>query len=483
MPWLGLLVLAGAIFLSVTSEVLPTGLLPDMSRGLGVSESRIGFLVTVFAGVVVITAAPMTALTRRYPRKTLVVVVLIGFALSNLLTAVGPTYEIVIVSRIIGGLAHGLFWAVVGAYAAHLVPKEQLGRAIAVTAAGASAAFVLGVPLGTALGHALGWRLAFGVTCGAMLLLAVLVALYLPAVHHIVHVTTGEIPLPLRRDPSLPAIVFVCAITCVVMMGHNIFFTYIVPFFIGVNGFPESSVSTLLFVYGGAGAVGLFLAGWIGIRFPRAGLVGAFLAVAAAVLVMGLFPHLAWLVIVALVVFGAAFGGAPAMLQTRLLMVPRPGCGMRRRPTSPRRSTSRSAVARSSAATCSTRSASRCSRSSTSGWPSWHRVHRRQRRRPGPSPRPGHRLAASSRNRFREPVLTPFQGKTDSRPGGHRSLGKLPTGKTRRNRGRKARLGPAFPPGAPHSPPALTRSGNPFQGKTVPGSLGQASGPHRTAFP
>ncbi|HUG50120.1 MAG TPA: MFS transporter, partial [Terrimesophilobacter sp.] len=53
LPWLGLLVLAGAIFLSVTSEVLPTGLLPDMSRGLGVSESRIGFLVTVFAGVVV----------------------------------------------------------------------------------------------------------------------------------------------------------------------------------------------------------------------------------------------------------------------------------------------------------------------------------------------------------------------------------------------------------------------------------------------
>jgi predicted MFS family arabinose efflux permease len=324
LPWLGLLVLAGAIFLSVTSEVLPTGLLPDMSRGLGVSESRIGFLVTVFAGVVVVTAAPMTALTRRYPRKTLVVVVLIGFALSNLLTAVGPTYEIVILSRIIGGLAHGLFWAVVGAYAAHLVPKEQLGRAIAVTAAGASAAFVLGVPLGTALGHALGWRLAFGVTCGAMLLLAVLVAIYLPAVHHIVHVSTGEIPLPLRRDPSLPAIVFVCAITAVVMAGHNIFFTYIVPFFIGVNGFPESSVSTLLFIYGGAGAIGLFLAGWIGVRFPRAGLVGAFLAVAAAVLVMGLFPHLAWLVITALVVFGAAFGGAPAMLQTRLLMVASP---------------------------------------------------------------------------------------------------------------------------------------------------------------
>jgi MFS transporter, DHA1 family, inner membrane transport protein len=324
LPWIGLLVLAGAIFLSVTSEVLPTGLLPDMSRGLGVSESRIGLLVTIFAGVVVITAAPMTALTRRYPRKTLVVVVLIAFALSNLLTAMAPNYEIVILSRVIGGLAHGLFWAVVGAYAAHLVPKEQLGRAIAITAAGASAAFVLGVPLGTALGHALGWRLAFAVTCGAMVLLAVLVAVYLPAVHHIVHVTTGEIPLPLRRDPSLLAIILVCSITGVVMAGHNIFFTYIVPYFIGVNGFPESSVSTLLFVYGGAGAIGLFLAGWVGIRFPRAGLVGAFLAVAASVLVIGLFPLQAWLVIGALVVFGIAFGGAPAMLQTRLLVVASP---------------------------------------------------------------------------------------------------------------------------------------------------------------
>ena len=324
LPWTGLLVLAGAIFLSVTSEVLPTGLLPDMSRGLGVSESRIGLLVTIFAGVVVVTAAPMTALTRRYPRKILVVVVLIGFALSNLLTAMAPNYEIVIVSRVIGGLAHGLFWAVVGAYAAHLVPKEQLGRAIAITAAGASAAFVLGVPLGTALGHALGWRLAFAVTCGAMLLLAVLVAAYLPAVHHIVHVKTGEIPLPLRRDPSLLAIILVCSITGVVMAGHNVFFTYIVPYFIGVNGFPESSVSTLLFVYGGAGAIGLFLAGWVGVRFPRAGLVGAFLAVAASVLMIGLFPRQAWLVIGALVVFGIAFGGAPAMLQTRLLVVASP---------------------------------------------------------------------------------------------------------------------------------------------------------------
>jgi predicted MFS family arabinose efflux permease len=323
-PWLGLLVLAGAIFVAVTSEYLPTGLLPDMSRGLHVSESRVGLLVTIFAAVVVCTAAPLTGLTRRYARKTLVVVVLLGFAVSNGLIAVAPNYAIVIVSRVIGGLAHGLFWAVVGAYAAHLVPKAQLARAIAITAAGASAAFVLGVPVGTALGHILGWRLAFAAIGVAMVLLALLVGQYLPAVHHRVPVKTGQIALPLRHDPTVFPVVLVCLITAVLMAGHNLFFTYIVPYFVQVNGFDEAAVSPLLFVYGGAGAIGLVVAGSVGARFPRSGLVGAFLAVAASVLVIGLFPAQSWLVVVALVVFGAAFGGTPAMLQTRMLLVASP---------------------------------------------------------------------------------------------------------------------------------------------------------------
>ena len=60
-PWIGLLTLAGAIFVSVTSEFLPTGLLPEMAEGLGVSQSRIGLLVSVFAGTVVVSAAPSPA--------------------------------------------------------------------------------------------------------------------------------------------------------------------------------------------------------------------------------------------------------------------------------------------------------------------------------------------------------------------------------------------------------------------------------------
>ena len=51
-------------------------------------------------------------------------------------TAIAPTFEILVGARIVGGMAHGLFWAVMGAYSGYLVPKEYLGRAVAITTGG-----------------------------------------------------------------------------------------------------------------------------------------------------------------------------------------------------------------------------------------------------------------------------------------------------------------------------------------------------------
>jgi predicted MFS family arabinose efflux permease len=318
-PWAGLLVLASAIFVCVTSEFLPTGLLPDLARTFDVSESQVGLLVTIFAGTVVISTAPLSALTRRFPRKPLVLVVLVVFALANLLAALAPTYEVLVVARVLGGLAHGLFWAVVGAYSAYLVPRHHIGRAVAITGGGGTAAFVLGVPLGTALGHAVGWRLAFGVIAAVVVVLMIMVIRFLPPITHGEQLRTGEIPLPMRKDPTVLGVVFLCAIIIVVMAGHNIFYTYIAPYLISVANFGEDSIAVLLFVYGGAGAIGLAISGVISDRYPRAGLTVSVGVVAASVLAIALFPGHGWVVITALIVWGIAFGGAPAILQTRML--------------------------------------------------------------------------------------------------------------------------------------------------------------------
>jgi len=318
-PWIGLLTLAGAIFASVTSEFLPTGLLPDMARDLDVSLSRAGLLVTIFAGTVVVATTPLAALTRRYSRKMLVVIVLLIIALANVLAAIAPTYEILVGARILGGLAHGLFWAVVAAYSAHLVPKHQLGRAVAITSGGASAAFVLGVPVGTALGHALDWRAAFAIIGAVVLLLALAVVKFLPPVNHHVQLRTGEIPLPLYKDRSITGVVLLCVVIVILVTGQNIFYTYIAPWLTDVAEFPGTSVAFLLFLYGGAGAIGLVLAGFAADRFPRRGFAAAVIAVIASVVLLAVFAGNPVMVVTAFVIWGVAFGGIPAMLQTRML--------------------------------------------------------------------------------------------------------------------------------------------------------------------
>jgi predicted MFS family arabinose efflux permease len=318
-PLFRLLVLTGAIFVSISSEFLPTGLLPDMAGDLHVSESRVGLLVTIFAFTVVISTAPLTVLTRRLSRKWLMVGLLLAFAVANVLAGLSQTYEFLVFARILGGLAHGLFWAVTGPYASRLVSRAQLVRALSVTNAGGTAAFIIGIPLGTALGHALGWRTAFLVMAGVVLVFTALVVLYLPPVEHRHTLTTGEIGLPYHKDRTIPVVVAACILTIIIMLGQNTFNTYIAPWIVDVAAFSPDSVALLLFVSGIAGALGLFLSGLFGDRYPRAAFTALLALVGIAIALLAAFAGPHWLVIALFFVWGAAFGGLPSMLHGRVL--------------------------------------------------------------------------------------------------------------------------------------------------------------------
>lgn len=319
-PWVGLLALAAAVFISVTSEMIPTGLLPDMSASLGVSEAQVGLLVTVFAFTVVVTSTPLTALTRRWPRHGMIVGVLVVLGLSNLLTAFSPDYAWVVASRVIGGIAHGMFWSIVGAYAGHLVPKEQIGRAVSITLGGGTLAFVFGVPLGTFAGHLFGWRLSFGILAGLMFVGALLVWRFLPAVERDEDAAgRRDRSLPRPKDRTIPTVIMVCLIAAVTMIGHYSFYTFVVPFLTGPMGVAAGEVGGLLFIYGIAGAIGLVLAGSVLGPRPQFGLLLALVVTGVAVAGLAAFAGQPVLALIAFVIWGLAFGALPPLLQTRLL--------------------------------------------------------------------------------------------------------------------------------------------------------------------
>jgi len=323
MPWFTLLVIAGAIFVSVTSEFLPAGLLPEIAADLDVSESRVGVLVTAFAATVVVATAPLTALTRRLPRKPLLVGAMLIGAVGNALAAFAPSYEVLLGSRILAGLSYGLFWALVMGAVARVVAPEQLARAVAVALGGGTTAFVLGIPLGTALGTAVGWRTAFVVIAAAILLLGVLVAVLLPHLEQDPAAPAGE-RTPIWRAGGVRSVLLLCLVVIVSMGAHYVFYTYIASYAIEVGGFDERSVSLLLFAYGAAGALGLLGVGVLGDRHPRVAVVGGMLLAASAVALLVVFPGVPWLLVAVLVVWGFALGGVPAMLQSTVLRVASP---------------------------------------------------------------------------------------------------------------------------------------------------------------
>ena len=260
----GLLVLAISTFVVVTTEFLPVGLLPLISDDLGVTQSRAGLLVTVYAFTVGLTATPLTAWTSRWPRRRLFIGVCSIFTLGAALSGLAVDYPTLLLARSLCGVAHGVFWSVVAGYAAALAGPGRTGRATSIVFAGGSAALVLGVPLSTLLGTAVGWRAAFWVMA-LLALITVTAALrvlpYIPA-------GTALQPADTLKVLRLPRLRSVVAVTTLLTLGHFTLYTYITPL-LHQAGTTDAAVSALLSIYGLTGLAGTWLSGMLVDRHPR----------------------------------------------------------------------------------------------------------------------------------------------------------------------------------------------------------------------
>jgi predicted MFS family arabinose efflux permease len=193
-------------------------------------------------------------------------------------------------------------------YAARMVPAAQRGRAIAVVLAGITVALSAGIPAGAALAGVLGWRAAFG-------LLAALALLLVPWVRGRVPALPGE---PRARRPALrqvatgPGVPAVLAVTLLLLTGHQAMYTYVAPF-------APHRAGAVLLVFGLATAAGIGITGIAADRHLRAALLTALAGIAAAMGVLGLAGHQPAVLLGAAALWGAAFGGAPTLLQTALV--------------------------------------------------------------------------------------------------------------------------------------------------------------------
>jgi len=321
-PLLSLLLVAAGTFLSVTTEMLPMGLLSSISHDLGVSEPAVGLLVTGYALMVALFAAPLGRLTARFPRRALFVGTLIAYAGSNVLMAMSGTYPLAVAARLVGGLTHGAFWAMVAGYVARMVAPERLGRAVTLVFTGGTTAVLVGVPAGTALGVAIGWRAAFGVLTAATIAVALVAARLLPAMPGET-AATGTSLLRVLRTPSVAVVAVTTALT---MLGFFSFYTYISPILLA-SGVSEQGLGPVLFGYGVAGAGGLFLAGLLVDRRPRFAMLTGMATLTAALAFLAVAPEGAPPTVVGVILAGMALNGLAVLVQAAILRAAPPRAG------------------------------------------------------------------------------------------------------------------------------------------------------------
>lgn len=310
LPLGALLALATAGFITVMTEAMPAGLLPQMSSGLNVSQALVGQLVTLYAIGSILAAIPLTIATRGWRRRPLLLSAIGGFAIANSITALSELYWLTLIARCIAGVFAGLLWALLAGYASRMVAPHLQGRAITVAMLGAPIALSLGIPAGTLLGTLVGWRLSFAIMTGLTVVLVVWVRWQVP---DFAGERVGK-RMPLRQVFTLPGVRSVLLVTLTYVVAHNLLYTYIAPF-LQPSGL-DASVDRVLLVFGLASVLSLWIVGSLIDRWLRElVLISAGLFMLAAI-ALGLWRESPSAVYIATAVWGLAFGAMPSLLQT-----------------------------------------------------------------------------------------------------------------------------------------------------------------------
>lgn len=255
---LSLLALAAGAFGIGTTEFIIMGLLTQVSQDLHISIPTAGSLISGYAIGVAVGAPVLTLLTRQWPRKPLLLALMLIFIAGNLAAAFAPSYEWLMSARVLTSLTHGTFFGVGAVVATGLVPVDKKASAIALMFSGLTLATLLGVPAGAWIGQMFGWRSAFLAVAAIGVLAFAILAAFVPRDQGRPEVT------PLAQELAVLAngqVWLGLGITAFGFAGVFALYTYVEPLLTQVTRMGGSLVALTLLLFGAGLAAGNLLGG------------------------------------------------------------------------------------------------------------------------------------------------------------------------------------------------------------------------------
>ena len=312
LPLPALLVMALMGFLLIATETMPAGLLPQIAAGMGTSEGTVGQFVSAYALGTVIAAIPAVAVTRSMRRKPVFIAAILGFLVANIITAFSADIALSLGARFIAGAFSGLIWGMTAGYARRITAPKYAGRALAIASIGTPVGLAVGTPFGSWLGTTFDWRWSFGTLAILTIITAVLAAVLVPDAPG----QAAASRVSLVRILRIPGVAVILTVIVAWMLAHNTVYTYISAYL--RSGGLRLPVDIALVTFGVAALIGIGVTGAVIDRILRPLVLGsiALFIVAGVIFVIGHQSVVA--VLIAIVLWGLAFGGAAAQLQTAI---------------------------------------------------------------------------------------------------------------------------------------------------------------------
>ena len=307
--WFVFGLMSSVTFVGILSELVPSGIMPQMTGGLGISESQVGFLVGVYALASAVCAIPLVSATLAVNRKKLLLMLLTGFAISNIAVALSSSYAVIVASRILGGICAGVMWPMIAAYGTRLVPENMHGKAITVIMAGNTLGIAIDMPIMTTIGVNFGWRTEFMALGLLVVAIAVLAHFFLPSVEG-TKLSKSNSPLAVLKNPR---ILVVLLLTLLTVTAHYGIYTYITQLVERIN-FP-GGIGMALLIFGVGSIISVFGSAKYVDSHLRGLIVSMLVTGAVSMILFLMFAGTPGVSHVAFFLWGVAFGPLVSMYQ------------------------------------------------------------------------------------------------------------------------------------------------------------------------
>lgn len=260
-----ILILTIGVFGILNTEMGFIGLIPQIAERFGVSTSTAGWLVSIFAIGIAISGPIMPLLLSKLERKKVMIIVLLIFIVSNIISVFTTSFTVLLIARVIPAIFHPVYIALAFSVASDSVNSKDAPKAVARVFIGVSAGMVVGVPIVNFLATQFNLSIALSFFALVNIIVLILTLIFIPKMPTKKSVTYGTQLSVLKRPLTWMSIIIS------ILFNAAIFgvYSYLTDYLNIVTEAPSYYVSIILFLYGISNILGNIIAGKLLTSIPQ----------------------------------------------------------------------------------------------------------------------------------------------------------------------------------------------------------------------